>query len=117
MRIHEIIVETSNSDDLNSVLVDTLMFMKNQAMTEIETLALISMVQRNGLDSFNYEALLRANEENPLVQNLIKSIDPRKVKMAADASTVVNDNGEEARGAGSADTVGNMASKALQRRS
>lgn len=116
MKINEILRE--NKNDVSSILMDTLVFLKNHGMTEIETLALVSMVQRNGLDGFSYELLLQANEQDPEIKSLIKSIDPKKVKLSSDANSVVNEpepdsfnnklNPEE--------VVSSMAQKALNKR-
>lgn len=118
MRFFELIREEEDADLQDSVLVDTLVFIKNHGMTEIETLALISMVQRNGLDGFSYEALLDANERDPTIKKLIKSIDPKKVKMAADANSVVNEPepSEADQQADAQNVVGNMAQRALNNR-
>jgi hypothetical protein len=122
MRSYEFIreeIEEEHDDIQDNILVDTLMFIKNNGMTEIETLALISMVQRNGLDGFSYEALLDANEADPTIKSLVKSIDPRKVKMSPDTNSVVNNPEEENGGydpEASADIVGGMAKKALTNR-
>jgi len=114
MKINEIICENDDMDQ-DATLADTLMFIKNNGMTEIETLALISMVQRNGLDGFSYQALLDANENDPMIKSMLKSIDPRKIKLAADTNQVVNnpggdEGGEDQRAAGE-NVVGNMAKR------
>jgi hypothetical protein len=117
MKIKEIIRESDHDHDLSASLAETLIFIKNNGMTEIETIALISMVQRSGVENFSYQTLLDANEESELVKSMIKSIDPKKVKLAPDANQVINntDSGSpEAKHADGENTVKNMAKSALK---
>lgn len=105
-------------DESINILLNTLEYLKNNAMTDINTLALVSMVTKNGADGFSYEALLDANESDSRVQELIKSIDPKKVVLSADTNKVVNNpenNKENSMSKRNGpDVVGKMARRALK---
>jgi methyltransferase-like protein len=77
----------SHSVEDDSSLVTTLEFLRNRAHNQkitpvISTRSLINMVNNmGGSEFFNYENLKAAQEQNPVVKELIKNLDRDKVTL------------------------------------
>lgn len=104
-------------------LVSVLNFLKSSSdkrglTPKISTASLINMVKNAGQTQFEYGDLVKANEADPTVKNLIKSFNKDEVIIASDASqTVTNAPDEYAQGAQNPEkTVSSMAKSALNRR-
>ena len=99
MKIREIICEDSDFEEIPeiiTILADTIRLFISQGHTEVDTTALINSVIEQGGQGFTLQNLINANEEFPMIKNQISSIDPRKVKFSKDATTVTNDNTDNA---------------------
>jgi hypothetical protein len=80
-------IAPSHSIENNSNLITILEFLRNRSHNQkitpiISTRSLINMVNNiGGSEFFNYENLKAAQEQNPLVKNLIKNLDKDKVTL------------------------------------
>lgn len=127
MLIREFTETVGNSD---GILLTVLEFLRNRSHNKkltpvISTPSLINMVKnQGGSESFNYANLEQAQQSNPTVSELIKSLDPEKVTLASFGD---ESDASEADQAAAADTktstpdpektVGSMAKRALGKRS
>jgi hypothetical protein len=110
MKIREIIREDESPDEqlgkqfINTNLVPVLMFLRSRAddkelSPKMSTNSLIQLVRNAGDHTFDYDALVTSNEENPAVKELIKSFNEQEIVLkssfdsASDSDTV--NNGEE----------------------
>ena len=120
--------EGVNNNEAN--LVTVLEFLRNRAHNKkltpvISTGSLIAMVKNlGGGEYFNYAALVAAQERNPSVGELIKSLDREKVTLQpfgdeTDASEVEKAEANKTKTAkiNPEKTVGAMAKRALNKRS
>lgn len=130
MRFREIILEADddsamNLGQLSANLIPVLMFLKNQAdergiSATLRTKSLIHLVQNAGDTTFDYGALVKANDESDAVKALIKSFNKDQVtlKSSDDVDSDTNDNEPSSDFTPSPEeTVKSMSKKALNRRS
>jgi hypothetical protein len=85
---------------------------------EIPTQMVIDYIQNAGIDGFDYEDLVKANEELPAMKEIIKNITPEKVTVTTGVKTQVS-NPQDDKGnvvTNPEQTVTNMAKSALKRR-
>lgn len=123
MRINELIHSPKNTPESN--LVTALELIRNRykdkdKLPKISTQSLINMVL-NTDKTFDYDALVSANENNPAVKNLIKSFNQNTVELrpageyADDAATTSNpEEGDPTQQP--VDTVDDMAKRAAKKR-
>jgi hypothetical protein len=123
MRLSEFAHGPTNTPESN--LITALELIRNRykdsdAMPRIGTQSLINMVI-NTDRTFDYDALVSANEENPAVQNLIKTFNKDYVELrsagedAEDEATTTNmPNGDPTQNP--VDTVDDMAKRAAKTR-
>ena len=104
-------------------LVSVLNFLKSSAdkrglTPKISTPSLINMIKNAGQTAFEYADLVKANEADPTVKNLIKSFNKDEVIVAGDNSQTVTNAPDSYAGASQnpEQTVSSMAKKALNRR-
>jgi hypothetical protein len=123
MRINELVHSPTNTPESN--LLTALALLRNRykdvpTPAKISTQSLINLVL-NTDRTFDYEALVSANKNNPAVKNLIKSFNRKQVELqpwgdegADDADTTTN-IGDETTDA-PVDTVDDMAKRAAKER-
>ena len=123
MQINEVLHSPKNTPESN--LVTALELLRNRYKDrgenpKISTQSLINMVL-NTDKTFDYDALVSANENNPAVKNLIKSFNADHVTlrsaddMAADNATTTNPpDGDPTKNP--VDTVDDMAKRAAKKR-
>ena len=120
MRLHEFATPSKNNPE--SSLTTALELIRNRykdqdKLPKIKTQSLINLVL-NTDKTFDYDALVDANENNPAVQNLIKSFNKDYVEInpagEADEAPISNVDGKPA--SGPVDTVDNMAKRAAKKR-
>jgi hypothetical protein len=123
MRINEFIHGPTNTPESN--LLTALALLRNRykdipTPAKISTQSLINMIL-NTDRTFNYEALVSANENNPAVKNLIKSFNRKYVELQpwgdeepdeVDTTTNVDDETLDT----PVDTVDDMAKRAAKTR-
>lgn len=104
-------------------LVSVLNFLKSSSdkrglTPKISTASLINMVKNAGTTAFEYGDLVKANEADPTVKNLIKSFNKDEVIIASDNSQTVTNAPDSYAGASQnpEKTVSSMAKSALNRR-
>ena len=128
MRIVEVAGGLPDSDDN---LVTTLEFLRNRAHNKkltpvISTQSLINMIKnQGGSEFFGFENLMRAQETNPAVRDLVKNIDKEKVTLngfgdETDADSIEQADTNSGTPPGQPDpqkTVKSMAKSALAKRS
>jgi hypothetical protein len=90
-----------------------------EKLPNISTQSLINLV-RNTDRTFDYDALIQANETNPAVKNLIKSfnkdfVELNQIQPAEDETETTTNIGDETTDA-PVDTVSNMAKRAAKTR-
>jgi hypothetical protein len=125
-----LIREFSGEHDSDAKLVSVLEFLRNRAHNKkltptIGTPSLINMVKNlGGSEFFNYENLEAAQQRNPTVGALIKSLDREKITLQPfgdelDASEVeqAEANKEKTSTPNPEKTVDSMAKRALSKRS
>lgn len=122
MRLDEFIHSPKNTPESN--LVTALELIRNRykdkdKLPKISTQSLINLVL-NTDKTFNYDALVSANETNPAVKNLIKSYNKDHIELrpagelADDEATTTNVG--DASTQAPVDTVKNMAKRAAKNR-
>lgn len=123
MKINELLHSPVNTPEAN--LTTALELIRNRygdlnKLPKISTQSLINMVL-NTDKTFNYDALVAANNENPAVKNLIKSYNKDYVELrpsgeyADDEATTTNpEEGDPTQAP--VDTVGDMAKRAGKKR-
>ena len=119
MRITELVHSPKNTPESN--LITALELIRNRykdqgQLPKINTQSLINMVL-NTDKTFNYDALVQANKNNPAVQNLIKKFDQNSVTLRSDDDQAddVTTNVEVDPSA-PVDTVDSMAKRAAKQR-
>lgn len=119
MRITELVHSPKNTPESN--LITALELIRNRykdqgQLPKINTQSLINMVL-NTDKTFNYDALVQANKNNPAVQNLIKKFDQNSVTLRSDDDQAddVTTNVEVDPSA-PVDTVDSMAKRAAKTR-
>ena len=122
MRLHEFTSSPSNTPESNLLTALELIqhrYKDQENVPNISTQSLINLV-RNTDRTFDYDALISANENNPAIKNLIKSFNKDVVElnpvMPTDDDTETTTNvGDETTDA-PVDTVTNMAKRAAKER-
>ena len=120
MRVDEFANSSSNPEDN---LVTALELIRNrykddETLPKISTQSIIKLVL-NTDRTFDYDALVSANENNPAIKNLIKSFNKDYVELHPagnddeNDSTTTNTDGKT----GTANTVNKMAKRAAKKRS
>lgn len=124
MRLTEFIHSPVNTPESN--LVTALELIRNRykdvpTPPKISTQSLINMVL-NTDKTFNYDALVSANTDNPAIKNLIKSYNKDYIELRPageddnSSATVENPNSAEADPNAPVDTVSTMAKQAARKR-
>jgi hypothetical protein len=123
MRLDEFVHSTTNTPESN--LVTALELIRNRykdvpTAPKISTQSLINMVL-NTDRTFNYDALVAANDSNPAVQNIIKSFNKDSVELRpageesdSDETTTNTPNGDPSQNP--VDDVSSMAKRAAKTR-
>lgn len=126
MRFYQFVSEdeaTKMGGNVPPQLITVLNFIKNRAADQnvapkINTVSLINMVKNTGVESFSYNDLVSANDNNDTVKNLIKSMSNDEVILNSDnAEDVSTDDQENNAGKNPQDTVDTMAKRAANKRS
>lgn len=122
MRFSEIVNEAGSHSEYSKV-VTAISALRNEVLAknlkpEISTNRVIATVRNTGLTSFGYQDLLAANDAEPSMKNLVKTISPETIILATGAEQSVDnpstlspndaENPEQ--------TVSNMAKSAAARR-
>jgi hypothetical protein len=122
MQAKEFLREFSEQSQYSN-LVSVLNFLKNSAdkrglTPKISTASLINMVKNTGQSEFEYGDLVKANEQDSTVKNLIKSFNKDEVIVSGDNNQTVTNSPDSYAGAAQnpEQTVSSMAKKALNRR-
>jgi hypothetical protein len=120
VKINEFIHSPKNTPESNLVTALELIrhrYKDKDKIPNVSTQSLINLVV-NTDRTFDYDALIKANEENPAVKNLIKSYNKDFVELnpinSGDDEPTTNVGDETKQG--SVDTVQNMAKKAAKKR-
>ena len=121
MKINEFTHGPTNTPESNLLTALELIqhrYKDKEELPKVSTQSLINLV-RNTDRTFDYEALVQANETNPAVKNLVKSFNKDTVELnpvqpANDEETTTN-VGDETTDA-PVDTVANMAKRAAKTR-
>jgi hypothetical protein len=132
MKIRDIICEDISAEEqlggasLTANLVPVLMFLKKRSddkglSPKLSTQSLIQLVQNAGDVTFDYQALVAANENDDAVKELISSFNEEEIILHSDDpdaedQQVAND-GEGGKGKDPQAVVGSMAKKAASKRS
>lgn len=126
MRFYQFVSEdeaTKMGGNAPPQLITVLNFIKNRAADQnvapkINTVSLINMVKNTGIESFSYNDLVSANDNNDTVKNLIKSMNNDEVILNSDNSddNVSTDDQENNAGKNPQDTVDAMAKRAANKR-
>ena len=123
MRLHEFTHGPTNTPESN--LITALELIRNRYKDQdtppkISTQSVINLVL-NTDKTFDYDALVAANENNPALKNIIKSynkdyieLQPTGVDADSDATTTNTPNGDATQAP--VDTVSNMAKSAAKKR-
>ena len=122
MRLNEFVHGPTNTPESNLLTALELIqhrYKDKEKLPNVSTQSLINLVQ-NTDRTFDYEALVQANEKNPAVKNLIKSfnkdfVELNPVQPAADDDGVTTNIDDETTDA-PVDTVANMAKRAGKKR-
>lgn len=122
MKINEFTHGPTNTPESNLLTALELIqhrYKDKEKLPNVSTQSLINLV-RNTDRTFDYEALVQANEKNPAVKNLIKSfnkdfVELNPVQPAADDDGVTTNIDDETTDA-PVDTVANMAKRAGKKR-
>lgn len=108
MRLYEFDGSSADSSRLLTVLNHIRSKYKQKGVPpKIKMQSLINMVRNAGDQSFNYDTLVSAHENNPAVQNLIKNFNQDTVDLSTDVVAGA-DSGQD-----SEKTVDSMAKRAL----
>lgn len=124
MRLHEFTHSPKNTPESN--LTTALELIRNRYKDQdtppkISTQSLINLVL-NTDKTFNYDALVAANTNNPAIQNIIKSYNKDYIELRPagkdndSSATVENPNGQDVDPNAPVDTVGDMAKSAAKKR-
>jgi len=122
VRLNEFVHGPTNTPESNLLTALELIqhrYKDKEKLPNVSTQSLINLVQ-NTDRTFDYEALVQANEKNPAVKNLIKSfnkdfVELNPVQPAADDDGVTTNIDDETTDA-PVDTVANMAKRAGKKR-
>ena len=122
MKINELVHSYKNTPESNLVTALELIrhrYRDKNKLPKIATQSLINLVL-NTDNTFNYDALVAANNKNPAVKNLIKSFNKDTVELRpadelADEEGTTTNVGDQTK-KGSVDTVKNMAKRAGKKR-
>ena len=122
MRLHEFNHGPTNTPESNLLTALELIqhrYKDKEKLPNISTQSLINLV-RNTDRTFDYEALVQANETNPAVKNLIKSynkdfVELNQIQPVEDETETTTNIGDETTDA-PVDTVANMAKRAAKTR-
>lgn len=124
MRLVEFVDSQEASSGQYSNVITALEFLQKRIQSgdlkpDVPTELIINYIRNTGLSTFSYQDLLRINDAEPSLKNILKSISPETITVAgAETGTVANDpdslttnyaeNPEQ--------TVSNMAKQAVARR-
>ena len=122
MRLHEFEHGPTNTPESNLLTALELIqhrYKDKEKLPNVSTQSLINLV-RNTDRTFDYEALVQANETNPAVKNLIKSynkdfVELNQIQPVEDETETTTNVGDETTNA-PVDTVSNMAKRAAKTR-
>ena len=122
MRLREFAHGPTNTPESNLVTALELIqhrYKDKEKLPNVSTQSLINLV-RNTDRTFDYEALVQANETNPAVKNLIKSynkdfVELNQIQPVEDETETTTNVGDETTQA-PVDTVANMAKRAAKTR-
>ncbi len=122
MRLHEFNHGPTNTPESNLLTALELIqhrYKDKEKLPNVSTQSLINLV-RNTDRTFDYEALVQANETNPAVKNLIKSynkdfVELNQIQPVEDETETTTNVGDETTDA-PVDTVANMAKRAAKTR-
>ena len=122
MRLNEFVHGPTNTPESNLLTALELIqhrYKDKEKLPNISTQSLINLV-RNTDRTFDYEALVQANDNNPAVKNLIKSynkdfVELNQIQPVEDETETTTNIGDEAIDA-PVDTVSNMAKRAAKTR-
>ena len=122
MRLNEFVHGPTNTPESNLLTALELIqhrYKDKEKLPNISTQSLINLV-RNTDRTFDYEALVQANDNNPAVKNLIKSynkdfVELNQIQPVEDETETTTNIGDEANDA-PVDTVSNMAKRAAKTR-
>ncbi len=122
MRLNEFVHGPTNTPESNLLTALELIqhrYKDKEKLPNISTQSLINLV-RNTDRTFDYEALVQANDNNPAVKNLIKSynkdfVELNQIQPVEDETETTTNIGDEANDA-PVDTVSNMAKRAAKSR-
>ena len=122
MRLDEFIHSPKNTPESNLITALELIqhrYKDKEKQPNISTQSLINLV-RNTDRTFDYEALVQANETNPAVKNLIKSfnkdyVELNQIQPVDDETETTSNIGDETTNA-PVDTVADMAKRAAKQR-
>ena len=122
MRLHEFNHGPTNTPESNLLTALELIqhrYKDKEKVPNVSTQSLINLV-RNTDRTFDYEALVQANETNPAVKNLIKSynkdfVELNQIQPVEDETETTTNIGDETTDA-PVDTVANMAKRAAKTR-
>lgn len=123
MRLHEFDHGPTNTPESNLVTALELIrqrYKDKEQMPKISTQSLINMVL-NTDKTFNYDALVAANDSNPAIKNLIKSynkdtVELRSADAPTDDSTTTNTPDNDDPTQAPVDDVSSMAKRAAKKR-
>jgi hypothetical protein len=122
VRLNEFVHGPTNTPESNLLTALELIqhrYKDKEKLPNISTQSLINLV-RNTDRTFDYEALVQANDNNPAVKNLIKSynkdfVELNQIQPVEDETETTTNIGDEANDA-PVDTVSNMAKRAAKTR-
>jgi hypothetical protein len=122
VRLHEFEHGPTNTPESNLLTALELIqhrYKDKEKLPNVSTQSLINLV-RNTDRTFDYEALVQANETNPAVKNLIKSynkdfVELNQIQPVEDETETTTNVGDETTNA-PVDTVSNMAKRAAKTR-
>jgi len=122
VRLHEFNHGPTNTPESNLLTALELIqhrYKDKEKVPNVSTQSLINLV-RNTDRTFDYEALVQANETNPAVKNLIKSynkdfVELNQIQPVEDETETTTNIGDETTDA-PVDTVANMAKRAAKTR-
>ena len=122
MRLNEFVHGPTNTPESNLLTALELIqhrYKDKEKLPNISTQSLINLV-RNTDRTFDYEALVQANDNNPAVKNLIKSYNKDFVELnqiqPVEDETETTTNVGDATTQAPVDTVSNMAKRAAKSR-
>lgn len=122
MRLHEFTHAPTNTPESNLLTALELIqhrYKDLEKVPNVSTQSLINLV-RNTDRTFDYDALVKANETNPAVKNLVKSfnkdiVELNPIEPVEDSEETTTNVGDETTDA-PVDTVANMAKRAAKNR-